>query len=61
MAGDPADILLQPKVGDIGLLEFETGDKAIEIGYQTTMKMKRLILEEMYHLALRQTNAPQPN
>lgn len=51
MAGDPPDILLQPKLGHIGILEFERGEEAIEVGYETTMRMRDLIMEdiEMLH------------
>lgn len=60
MAGDPPDILLQPKVGDIGLLEFEMGEHAIDIGYKTTMNMKHLILDELKYLSARKDIAPMP-
>ncbi|RTE87130.1 MULTISPECIES: patatin-like phospholipase RssA [Gammaproteobacteria] len=60
MAGDPPDVLLQPKVGDIGLLEFELGKHAIDIGYKTTMAMKEQILEELHHLNMRIDEAPRP-
>ncbi len=32
LAGDPADVLLSPRVGDIGLLEFHRAGEAIEEG-----------------------------
>ncbi|MDX1704919.1 patatin-like phospholipase family protein [Pseudidiomarina sp.] len=47
IAGDPPDILLQPKLGHIGLLEFERGNEAIDIGYESTMRMKEYILSEL--------------
>ncbi|MGX5914263.1 patatin-like phospholipase RssA [Aliidiomarina sp. Khilg15.8] len=53
MAGDPPDVLLQPKLGHIGLLEFERGQEAIEVGYETTMRMRELILEELKVLRYR--------
>jgi NTE family protein len=53
MAGDPADVLLQPKLGHIGLLEFERGKEAIEVGYETTMRMRPLIEEELKVLRYR--------
>ncbi|MCX8281758.1 Patatin, partial [Phyllobacterium sp. 0TCS1.6C] len=37
MAGDPPDIALLPKVGDIGLAEFHRADEAIRSGYDETM------------------------
>ncbi|MCC5856442.1 MAG: patatin-like phospholipase RssA [Idiomarina sp.] len=60
MAGDPPDILLQPKLGDIGLLEFEQGSHAIKIGYETTMRMKKLILDDLQHLQERRNGGPKP-
>lgn len=47
MAGDPADVLIQPKLGHIGILEFERGDEAIDIGYETTIRMRELIESEI--------------
>ncbi|MDN7123608.1 patatin-like phospholipase family protein [Pseudidiomarina sp. 1APP75-32.1] len=47
IAGDPPDILIQPKLGHIGLLEFERGNEAIDLGYETTMRMKDYILSEL--------------
>ncbi len=47
IAGDPPDILIQPKLGHIGLLEFERGKEAIDIGYESTMRMKEYILSEV--------------
>ncbi|MGQ4275984.1 patatin-like phospholipase family protein [Pseudidiomarina sp. E22-M8] len=47
IAGDPPDILVQPKLGHIGLLEFERGNEAIDLGYETTMRMKDYILSEL--------------
>jgi len=47
MAGDPADVLIQPKLGHIGILEFERGAEAIEIGYDTTMRMQEMIETEI--------------
>ena len=35
MAGDPPDISLQPKLGQIGLTEFYRADEAIRIGYNS--------------------------
>lgn len=37
MAGDPPDIALLPKVGNIGLAEFHRADEAIKSGYEETM------------------------
>ena len=60
MAGDPPDILLQPKLGEIGLLEFELGEQAIKIGYDATMRMKHIILEELELIKRRRMIAPIP-
>lgn len=47
LAGDPPDILIQPKLGHISLMEFERGNEAIDVGYETTMRMKDFILSEL--------------
>jgi NTE family protein len=47
LAGDPPNILIQPKLGGIGLLEFERGKEAIDIGYKATMRMKEQIQHEL--------------
>jgi len=47
MAGDPADVLIQPKLGHIGIMEFYRGQEAIDIGYDTTTRMRDLIMEEI--------------
>lgn len=36
LAGDPPDILITPRLGHIGILEFDRGDEMIEIGYRAT-------------------------
>lgn len=58
MAGDPPDLLVQPKLGEIGLLEFETGEKAIKIGYETTMRLQHILLEELQLLERRKKEGP---
>lgn len=60
LAGDPPDILIQPKLGEIGLLEFELGEEAIKIGYESTMRMKHLILEELALIKRRRNEGPTP-
>lgn len=47
MAGDPPDILVQPKLGHIGIMEFYRGQEAIDLGYDTTTRMRDLIMEEI--------------
>ncbi|MBA3987736.1 patatin-like phospholipase RssA [Aliidiomarina maris] len=53
MAGDPPDVLLQPKLGHIGILEFERGEEAIQVGYDTTIRMRDLIMEDIEVLKFR--------
>ncbi|WP_411360409.1 patatin-like phospholipase family protein [Pseudidiomarina salilacus] len=57
LAGDPPDILIQPKLGHIGLLEFERGNEAIDLGYETTMRMKDYIMSELEMYAERRGGA----
>ncbi len=38
LADHPADILLEPKLSHLGLLEFDRADEAIEIGYECAME-----------------------
>ena len=46
LAGDPPDLSLQPKLGNIGLSEFHRADEAIRLGYEATRanigELKRL-------------------
>lgn len=58
LVGDPPDVLLQPRLGGVGLLEFELGEEAIQIGYDTTMRRKDLILEELRLFQLRRAKGP---
>ncbi len=51
MAGDPPDILISPKLSQIGLLEFYRGKEAIEEGRQSVERMLpeiRFALEDIY-------------
>ncbi len=43
MAGDPADIFLQPRVPDIGFLEFHRGEEAIEAGRRAVQDNLQLL------------------
>lgn len=56
MAGDPPDVLLQPKLGEVGLLEFDQGELAIAIGYETTMRLKDMIVDDIALLEKRYYN-----
>lgn len=39
MAGDPPDVLLSPRLGKLGLLEFDRADEAIAEGYESVQRM----------------------
>lgn len=39
MAGDPPDVMLSPRLNEIGLLEFNQADAAIEEGHRSVMRM----------------------
>ena len=39
MAGDPPDLLLSPRLADIGLMEFQRGREAIKEGEKSVMRM----------------------
>jgi NTE family protein len=39
MAGDPPDLLLSPRLGQLGLLEFDRADEAIAEGYDSVRRM----------------------
>lgn len=38
MAGDPADVLLSPRLAQLGLLEFDRGGEAIDEGYESVKR-----------------------
>jgi NTE family protein len=42
---EPPDILIQPKVGYLGTLEFHHAPQAIQLGYDAVMEQKELIFE----------------
>ncbi len=44
MAGDPPDVVLMPRVGDIRLLDYDRGAEAIEAG-RTSVRLMRTALE----------------
>ena len=46
LAGEPPELLVAPKLADIGLMEFHRANEAIEAGYTETMR-HRPELEEM--------------
>lgn len=39
MAGDPPDLLLSPRLGELGLLEFDRAEEAIAEGYDSVQRM----------------------
>ncbi|MEM7651019.1 MAG: lysophospholipase, partial [Pseudomonadota bacterium] len=47
LAGDPPDIHIKPKIGDIGLLEFEKADILIERGEEAAERAIPKIKEAM--------------
>lgn len=40
MAGDPPDVLLSPRLGQLGLLEFDRAKEAIAEGYESVQRME---------------------
>ncbi len=49
MAGDPPDILLSPKLGDIGIMDFHRAEEAIAEGKRVTELMRHQIEEEILY------------
>ena len=47
-AKHPAELLLEPKLSHIGLLQFDRADEAIEVGYQCTMEALANGLEDLH-------------
>ena len=45
LAGDPPEVLIAPKVGHIGILDFDRADELIEIGYAATLAQSEKILK----------------
>ncbi|MGB1256048.1 MAG: patatin-like phospholipase family protein [Thiolinea sp.] len=50
MVGDPPEILLNPRVGDLGLLEFYRAEEAIQEGRDCVLRMKNEIERIMAYL-----------
>lgn len=42
---EPPDLLIQPKVGNLGTLEFHNAPQAIQLGYAAVMEQKGALLE----------------
>ncbi len=47
MAGDPPDVLLSPRLGKLGLLEFDRAEEAIAEGYDSVRRMLPAILHAL--------------
>lgn len=43
LAGEPPDVLLTPRIGHIGILDFERAEELIELGYTATIAMRPAI------------------
>lgn len=43
MAGDPPDVLLSPRLAQLGLLEFDRAEEAIAEGYQSVQRMEKTL------------------
>lgn len=43
MAGDPPDVLISPRLAQLGLLEFDRADEAIAEGYDSVQRMEAAI------------------
>jgi NTE family protein len=51
LAGDPADIMISPRLGHIGLFEFHRADEAIAIGAEAAERALDTILQATTALA----------
>lgn len=51
LAGDPPDVLLQPKVGDYGIMEFHRADEIIAEGERCVQVSKAMLEYELAHFA----------
>jgi NTE family protein len=51
LAANPPDLLIQPKLGDIRLLEFHRAEEAIARGYRETM----IRIEEEWNYGINRT------
>lgn len=43
LAGEPPDVLLTPRIGHIGILDFERAEELIQLGYTATIAMRPAI------------------
>lgn len=49
MAGDPPDVLLSPRLGKLGLLEFDRAEEAIAEGCESVHRMSSAIKQALEH------------
>ncbi len=49
LAGDPPDLLINPRLAHIGLLEFDRADEAIEEGQRAVRRLLPALLETLDH------------
>ncbi|GLP96606.1 patatin-like phospholipase RssA [Paraferrimonas sedimenticola] len=47
LMGDPPEVLVSPRVSDIGTMEFHRADEAIDAGYRAMMAQKENLLAEL--------------
>lgn len=58
LAGDPPDIYLAPRIGHIGMAEFDRADELIELGRAVTQSQVTEILEAMNTFRIPQRHGP---
>jgi len=51
LAGDPPDVMIGPKLGQIGHFDFHRADEAIDVGYETTRRMATELRETVASLS----------
>jgi len=51
LAGEPPDVLLQPKVGDYGIMEFHRADEIIAEGERCVIASKNMLEYELEHFS----------
>jgi NTE family protein len=56
LAGDPPDVSINPRLGNIGMFDFHRAAEAIEIGVEATEKVIDQITEAVAALAQRESS-----
>ena len=51
LAGDPADIMISPRLGDIGMFDFHRAEEAIKIGAEAAERSLEQIEQAIEALA----------